>query len=81
MILNLTQLKSGQIGIITEIKGGEGLVRRLDTMGLAIGRKVLKISAQVWQGPQVIKVNNASQVAIGFGMAKKILVEVAECEK
>ena len=58
-----------------EVQGGAGLVRRLESMGVRKGKKVTKISAQVWRGPQVVKVDN-TQVAIGFGMAMKISIKV-----
>lgn len=75
MVLDLTKLKSGQKGVVLEVQGGAGLVRRLESMGVRKGKKVTKISAQVWRGPQVVKVDN-TQVAIGFGMAMKISIKV-----
>ena len=77
MILDLTQLKSGQKGKIVEIQGGEGINRRLEILGIRQGKQVTKISAQFLRGPQTLKVDNL-QVAIGFGMARKILIEVEE---
>jgi len=75
MILDLTQLKLGQKGIVAEIQGGMGAIRRLESMGIRQGKKITKISAQFLRGPQTLKVDNL-QVAIGFGMARKILIEV-----
>jgi len=75
MILDLTQLKLGQKGIVAEIQGGMGVIRRLESMGIRQGKKITKISAQFLRGPQTLKVDNL-QVAIGFGMARKILIEV-----
>ena len=77
MFLKLTQLKSGQKGVIVQVQGGAGLIRRLESMGVRPGKKITKVSAQFWRGPQIVKVDN-SQVAIGFGMAGRILVEVGE---
>ena len=77
MVLDLTQLKTGQRGTIIEIQGGLGLTKRLESMGIRAGKKISKVGAQFWRGPQIVKVYN-SQVAIGFGMAKKITVEVEE---
>lgn len=75
MFLELTQLKSGQKGVVIKVQGGLGLIRRLESMGIRPGKKITKISAQFWRGPQIVKVDN-SQVAIGFGMAGRILIEV-----
>ena len=75
MLLDLTQLKSGQKGTVVEMQGGVGFSRRLEAMGIRPGKKITKTSAQFWRGPQIVEVGN-SRVAIGFGMAKRILVEV-----
>ena len=77
MISNLTKLKSGQRGKVVEIQGGAGLIRQLESMGIRSGKRITKISAQFWRGPQIVSVDN-SQVAIGFGMAGRILVEVEQ---
>jgi len=71
----LLELKPGESGIIIEIQGGFGLVRHLESLGIRVGKKVTKVSAQLWRGPQVIKIDNI-QLALGFGMAKRVLVEV-----
>ncbi|MFH1507182.1 MAG: FeoA family protein [Candidatus Omnitrophota bacterium] len=75
MTLDLTQLKTGQKGIIVEIQGGTGLINRLESMGIRAGKNVTKISAQLWKGPQTIKLDNL-QIAIGFRMARKILLKI-----
>ena len=77
MIIDLTQLSPGQSGIITEIQGGEGITRRLHTMGLREGKKITKLSSHFWRGPQTVTIGNL-QIAIGFGMARKIFLEVPE---
>ena len=58
-----------------DIHGGHGLVHRLESLGIRVGKKVTKVSAQLMRGPVTVRIDN-SQVAIGFGMAKKILVEI-----
>ena len=75
MVLNLIQLKSGQKGIVINVQGGVGLIRRLGSMGIRPGKKITKIGAQFWRGPQIVKADN-TQVAIGFGIARRILIEV-----
>ncbi|MGD9014502.1 MAG: FeoA family protein [Candidatus Omnitrophota bacterium] len=77
MILDLTQLKLGQKGKVVEIQGGGGLTRRLESMGIRKDKKITKIGAQFLRGPQTLRVDNL-QVAIGFGMAKKIFIEVEQ---
>ena len=75
MILDITRLKLGQKATVVELQGGVGFRTRLESMGIRPGKEIVKVGAQFWHGPQIIKVNN-SQVAIGFGMAKRILVKI-----
>jgi len=44
-------------------------------MGIRPGKKIKKISSNFWCGPQTVEVDNV-RVAIGWGMAKKIFIEV-----
>lgn len=74
-IIDITQLKAGTTGTVSSIHGGHGITNRLDSMGIRPGMKVTKLSAQFMRGPVIIKVGS-TQVAIGYGMAKKVLVEV-----
>jgi ferrous iron transport protein A len=73
--LSLTEMKSGQTGTVVEVLGGHGLVRRLDGLGIRLGKKVTKISFTLFHGPVTLAVDNA-RVAVGFGMAKRIIVKV-----
>jgi len=43
-------------------------------LGIRPGRKVTKISSTLFRGPVMLRVNN-TQVAVGFGMARRIIVE------
>jgi len=72
---DLTQLEGGESGVVVEIHGGYGLIRRLESLGIRVGKKVTKVSSQLMRGPVTVRIGN-SHVAIGFGMAKKILVEI-----
>jgi len=73
--LTLAEMRTGQTGTVAGILGGHGLIRRLDALGIRPGRKVTKLSSTIFRGPVILRVNN-TQVAVGFGMAKKIIVEV-----
>jgi ferrous iron transport protein A len=75
MIIDITQLRPGEAGIVKEIQGGGGFIRKLQCIGARPGKKITKVSSHFWHGPQTIEIDNA-QIAVGFGMAKKILVEV-----
>ena len=72
--LTLAEMKTGQTGTVVEVLGGHGLIRRLDALGIRPGRKVTKLSSTLFRGPVMVRVNS-TQVAVGFGMARKIMVE------
>jgi ferrous iron transport protein A len=71
----LTDLAQGEEGIIVAIQGGWGLQQRLRRLGLAEGQVIRKLSDLALGGPVIVLVNRA-QVAIGRGMARRILVRV-----
>jgi ferrous iron transport protein A len=75
MIIDLTQMQPGETGIIAEIQGGCGFMSRIQNMGIRPGKKITKVSSHFWHGPQTIEANNL-QIAIGFGMARRIFVQV-----
>ena len=75
--LDLTQMEVGEKGVIVSIIGGHGLVRKLRAMGVLEGKSIKRISSQPFRGPITVEIDNL-QVAIGFGMAKRIIVEVKE---
>ncbi len=74
-LVSLAQMRPGQKGKIVEINGGCGLVSRMEALGIQKGKEIQKVSGQLMRGPVLLKYNN-TQVAIGFGMASKVLVEV-----
>jgi ferrous iron transport protein A len=64
-----------KIGVVVGIDGGKGIVSRLSTLGIRQGVEIKKISQQAMRGP-VVAIVGRTQIAVGFGMAKRILVEV-----
>ena len=75
MLVDLTQVKPGESGIIKELQGGAEFARKLQSIGIRQEKRLKKISSHFWRGPQTVEVDNVS-VAIGWGMAKKIFIEV-----
>jgi len=67
-------MQLGQSGIVVQIQGGHGLVNRLSALGIIPGKRITKISSMLMRGPVTIEVDRV-QVAIGFGMANKVIVE------
>ena len=69
----LTELSPGEQGTVVAVHGGRGIQARLRNLGLVKGQTLRKLSALAWGGPVVVEVKR-TQVAIGRGMAAKILV-------
>ena len=74
-IVTLRQMPSGQRGKVVEVQGGHGLVGRLSALGIRPGKRITKVSSMFMRGPVTIQLGN-TQVAIGFGMANRIIVEL-----
>ena len=74
MITDLTQLQAKQQGIVSSLAGGQGMIRRLDAMGIRPGVIITKLSSQLMQGPVIVRVGT-TQIALGYGMARKILIK------
>ena len=68
-------MRSGLSGVVAEIQGGFGLIARLNAIGIMSGKRITKVSSMMGQGPVTIEVDRV-QVAIGFGMANRIMVKV-----
>jgi ferrous iron transport protein A len=73
--VTLAKMKSGQSGTVVQIEGGHGIQKRLDSMGIRLGSKITKVSSQLMRGPVTIALGNL-KVALGFGMANKIIVDL-----
>lgn len=71
----LTEISLDQEAEIAKISGGWVMLTRLKELGIFEGQKVKKISHVGIRGPVIVLVNRA-QVAIGAGMASRILVKV-----
>ncbi len=77
---SITDMRPGQEGVVTGARGGPGVLKNLENLGIRPGVKVKVVSRHFMKGPVVIMVGN-SRVAVGFGMARKIKVRPYEGEK
>jgi len=77
MQVSLVEMKAGESGIVVEFLGGRGIINRLDALGIRLCKKITKLSSMLMRGPVTVNVDNMT-IAIGHGMAKKIIVEVAD---
>jgi len=73
--ITLRQMEAGQSGTVIQVLSGHGLINRLDALGIRPGKRITKISSMFMRGPVTIQLDNA-QIAIGFGMANKVIVGV-----
>ncbi|MFH1784613.1 MAG: FeoA family protein [bacterium] len=74
-LLSLTEMKSGQRGKISEIKGGTGARQKLESMGISIGKNIFKFSGVFLKGPVTVQIGT-TQLSIGHGIASKVIIEV-----
>jgi len=73
--ITLVRMQTGQSGIVVQIQGGHGLANRLSALGIRPGKRITKVGSMFMRGPVTIQVDR-TQVAIGFGMASRIVVEL-----
>jgi Fe2+ transport system protein FeoA len=74
LMISLTKLSVGENAVIEEIKGGIDFKKRLESLNLREGKSIRKVSSAPFHGPVVIEVGGC-KIAIGQGMASKIMVE------
>lgn len=75
MIIPLTKLKKGIKARIVELSGGKLVAHKLSSLGLRPGSLIVKLSSFVLQGPVTVR-SGHTVVALGHGMAEKVMVEV-----
>lgn len=68
----MSDLKPGEAGVVIQIAGGQGLRQKLALRGIKEGCHLRVISSS--SGPLVVE-SNGLQVAMGRGMARKVIVE------
>jgi ferrous iron transport protein A len=74
--LSLTQLKKGSKARIVEFIGGKEVTHRLMMMGLRPGEQLVKLSAFALRGPVTVRIGHTT-LALGHGMAEKVIVEAS----
>lgn len=74
-LVTLHQMRAGQSGKVVQIQGGVGLASRLSALGVRPGKKITKVSSMLMRGPVTIQLGSM-RVAVGFGMANRIIVEL-----
>ena len=72
---SLLALQNGHSGRISSIEGGKLMVRRMLALGLRVGTVVNMLNHR---GKSVVIQNEGTRVALGPGIAEKLLVEPLE---
>lgn len=75
--INLRQMYPGQSGRVMQVAGGIGMVNRLNALGIRPGKKITKVNSMLMRGPVTVQLGG-TRLAIGFGMANRILVEIEQ---
>lgn len=69
----LSFANNGETVSLTEIRAGDKLRQRLGDLGLNVGMHVRVVQSDTC-GPMILAVKNDSRLAVGRGMAQKIMV-------
>jgi ferrous iron transport protein A len=73
-LVPLVKLVPGDSGIVMDIVGGRGVMNRLCSLGIIPGKKITKINSMMMRGPVIVRVGS-TEIALGFGMASKVMVK------
>ena len=78
--VTLVQMQSGQSGTVVEILSGRAATSRLSALGIRPGKRITKVSSMFMRGPVTVQVDR-TQVAIGFRIANRVIVELDQKSK
>ena len=79
MICPVSSMRNGQWGRLTQIDGGDDLTEKLASLGIRIGTRIGRKYGLMGRGPVVLTVGTG-EVAIGYGMASRMMVQVEGAE-
>lgn len=74
MKIPLSRLRRGKTGKIKYLAGGRGFQTKMISLGVRVGKKIKVASSHRFGGPVTVEIDNM-RIAIGRGMAEKIIVE------
>jgi len=77
MITTLDLVKESRKVKVLDISGGWGIRQRLGGLGIHPGDKIIVKKSAIMRGPILIDIHG-NQVALGRGVARRIMVEVEE---
>jgi len=74
-MVSLTNIKAGSKVRVVRIRGGLGIRQRLSCLGIHPGDIIVLQKSGFMRGPVLVNIHG-NQVALGRGVAAKILVEI-----
>lgn len=77
MEITLAEMPAGKTGVVAQLTGRAGFARHLASLGIRPGKKLTKINSVFMRGPVIVEVDRA-RVAVGHGMARKIMVTLED---
>jgi len=77
MAITLDLAKENQSVKVVDISGGWGIRQRLGCLGIHPGDIIAVKKSAIMRGPILISIHG-NQVALGRGVARKVIVEVIE---
>jgi ferrous iron transport protein A len=69
----LSSMKSGQEGVVKQVIGGMGFIKKLINIGIRSGSRIKVVNAS--GGPMIVS-SEGTKAAIGKGAASKILIQI-----
>lgn len=74
--LTLAEVGNGERVRVVRRNGGRGFAANLDALGIHLGDEVVVVGSGPFQGPVLVEVPNTGvKIAVGRGMAEKLVVE------
>lgn len=70
----LVNLTNNEEGVILSVEGGRNAVSKLEALGIRPGKKIRKMSSQIFKGPVVIEIDGRD-IALGYGLANKVIIK------
>lgn len=74
MEIALSKLKTGKTGKIKRLADGREFKTKMISLGVRVGKTIKVQSSHRFGGPVTVEIDNM-RIAIGRGMAEKIIVE------
>ena len=77
METTLAEMPAGKAGVVARVTGRGGFTHHLESLGIRPGKLLTKINSVFMRGPVIVEVDRA-RVAVGHGMARKIIVSLED---